>query len=626
MTTVTIKSMALENFKGIARMDRAFDCKRENVAAKNGSGKTTLMYAWYWVLGMDVPEVIPKLENQELHNLETKVTVALDVDGYEYRLCRTQTEEWKTNRATGIEEKHTNKSAYAIDDVEFTLTNYKAKLSALFGVSYDKLEMLTNKDYFNTDKPSKWTWTARRKELFDLTGATELVKGLADKSDYELIADDLKKGFSTSEIRKAKMNALKATSNDKDRNLTVIAEKQNDIAKYGAIDFAALEAQKAGYEAQITELNLLTIKAEESGETAQLRAKTDALIAERAQLVLADNNERIRLKNAVDGITLQKKRMERYAAELKSQRIDVEALFARLLDKRASKWQGDTVCPTCGQPLPTEKVEQAKRSFELMRAQDVQMLEERIAKGKTLNDGINAELKELRQNYEELQSDEGIALAELDNFTPNPRIAALDAEIPALKAQAAGVSAHTDAANNEALTVAKTRLSEIIEQLAYKRIIEDLRTRVEELKVLNRKMTDTEMVLKGAIAQLDAYVAEQVGLVTESINGLFDGGVSFALFSENYAGAESDLKETCVCMYAGKTYAAMSTGERFIANLRVVQALQKAYGVNLPLFCDNAECFTGEINDERQIVTLSAVPTVALENCIRVQKDNLTEV
>lgn len=137
MTTVTIKSMSLKNFKGFSKLDRVFDSKRENICAKNGSGKTTLMYAWWWALGFDVPDVIPTLDNQEIHNLETQVAVVLDVDGYEYRLCRTQTEEWKTNRATGIEEKHTNKSAYAIDDVEFTLKNYKEKLEGIFGVSND---------------------------------------------------------------------------------------------------------------------------------------------------------------------------------------------------------------------------------------------------------------------------------------------------------------------------------------------------------------------------------------------------------------------------------------------------------------------------------------------------------
>ena len=170
-------------------MDIAFESGFNIVAAKNGAGKTTLMYAWLWALGLDVPDVIPKIDNQELHNLETKVTAVISCGDYDYKLCRTQTEEWKTNRATGLEEKHTNKCTYSIDDVEFTFSVYKEKLAAWLGVGYAQIELLSNKDYFNTDKPPKWTWVARRKELFDLTGAAELLKGLSEKSDYELIAD-----------------------------------------------------------------------------------------------------------------------------------------------------------------------------------------------------------------------------------------------------------------------------------------------------------------------------------------------------------------------------------------------------------------------------------------------------
>jgi DNA repair exonuclease SbcCD ATPase subunit len=152
--------------------------------------------------------------------------------------------------------------------------------------------------------------------------------------------------------------------------------------------------------------------------------------------------------------------------------------------------------------------------------------------------------------------------------------------------------------------------------------VEDLKERVAELKEKNRELTDKEMVFKAAIKQLDAYVSEQVRLVTDTINGLFDDGVSFALFSENYAGAESELKETCVCMYNGKVYSSLSTGERFVANLKVTQALQRAYGVRLPLFCDNAECCTRGFSGEQQIITLLAVSDRELDNCIQVQKSN----
>lgn len=625
MTTVKIKSLSIANFKGVGRLDKAFDKRQETVRARNGAGKTTLMYAWQWVLGMDVPDVIPRIDNKELHNLETKVAAVITINDLEYKLSRTLTEEWKTNREKGIEEKHTNISAYKIDDVEFAATKYKDKLAQLFGVPYDKLEMFTNEDYFNSDRPPKWTWTARRKELFEISGAKELLEGLAEKSDYDLIRDDLRKGFSTAEIRKAKMKALKGCTDAKDRNMTLIEDKQADLSKYTSMNFAALEAQKAGYEAQITELNLILIKTENSGDKAQIKAKIDTLIRERTQLVMADANERARIKNVIDTAHFKLQLIANQGRELKSQIIDIADIEKRVSEKRALKWSGDTICPTCGQPLPEEKVMFARAEWENAVTSDVQALEEKKDKGQETNATIELRLYGLRSQYKELESEENLAIAELDNYVPNPRITALDAEISALKASNAyippddgGELVYAD------LLQSKTRLEEIQKQLAYKQVAADLKARVEQLKAENRQLTDQEMVHRAGIRALDAYVAEQVSLITDSINSLFGAGVSWALFTEQYAGAESELKETCVCMLDGKVYTSLSTGERFLANYEVVRALQASYGVSLPIFCDNAECFTGALTDvEQQVIMLCASAGEEIENCTQVQKETL---
>ena len=619
MQRIEIKSLSLQNFKGIAKMDMRFAHDRTDVAARNGSGKTTLMYAFWWVLGLDVPDVIPTIDNKEIHNLETSVTAVIKAD-YEYVLKRIQTEIWKVNRATGIEEKHSNECVYYIDDVEFTLRNYKEKLSALFGFPYDKLEMLTNKDYFNTDKAPKWTWQARRKELNDISGTAELLKGLTEKSKYCLIADDIRKGFATAEIRKAKMKALKGISDDKEHNITLIEDKQNDIAKYGAINFAALEAQKAGYEAKITEISLSIAKADEGGEQAQIAAKLSALVSEKTQLAVADQNERVRLKNVADTFTLKKHGIKNYAEDIKRRIVDIDELTRRLDEKQQLQWQGETICPTCGQALPSERIEEAKHQFGIAVETDIKNLKTQIEKGKATNDGIDTELIGLRKQYAEYESEESLALAELDNFTPNPRIAVLDGEIAVLQAMQSGAADNSTGVKKAELGELRAHLGEIQSQLAYKQVLADLKVRVEELKAANLELTDKEMTLKTTIQQLDAYVTESVSLVTDTINALFSSGVSFALFTENYAGAESELKETCVCMYNGKLYSSMSTGEQFIANLIVTQALQRAYGVNLPIFCDKAECFTEELIADQQIITLTAVKGKLLDNCICIKE------
>ncbi len=110
MKRVTIQRIEINNFKGIARLTRNFDAQREVIEAETGSGKTTIMYAWLWVLGADVPDVIPTFDNCEVHKLETSVEVTVLIDGLTYVLKRVQTEEWKINRDTECEEKTTNVS------------------------------------------------------------------------------------------------------------------------------------------------------------------------------------------------------------------------------------------------------------------------------------------------------------------------------------------------------------------------------------------------------------------------------------------------------------------------------------------------------------------------------------
>lgn len=602
-------------------MEMTFDSRRTDICARNGRGKSSLMYAWLWVLGMDVPDVIPAIDNKELHHLETKVTAIVVKDTSEYKLERTQSEEWKTNRVTGIEEKHGNLSTYSIDDIDFTLKVYKDKLSWLLGCSHDKLEMLTQKDYFNTDKPSKWTWTQRRKELNELTGTAELLKGLTHKSEYSLISDDLQKGFSATEIKKSKTKALKGISDEKDRNVTLIEDKQNDIAKYAAVDYGKLEILKDDYDKKITALSLTVAKADEADASAELDAKINALVSERTNLGIADHNEQQRLKNIVDGYTLKKAKVKNRAAELKSRKVNVEDLQRLIEEKKALTWNGATTCPTCGQELPSGVIEASKQRFEQAVTADIAKLTEQAVKGNKVNADIEDELKIFRKQYAELESDENIAFAELDNFESNPRIAALDAEIAALKARKSEMPTNTESSVKSELSELRAHLADIQSRLAYKGVMDGLKSRVEELKAANRELTDKEMILKNTIRQIDAYVAESVSLVTDTINAMFSNNVSFALFSENYAGAEAELKETCVCMYKGKVYSSMSGGEKFIANLEVVKALQRAYGVSLPLFCDEAECFTEELPEsEQQIIMLNATPDKVLDNCIYVQK------
>ena len=80
----TIKSIEIRNFKGIAYAKKDFDEILDILRAENGSGKSTFMYAFQWVLGHNVADVIPMINNKEIPNLEISVIVTLNINDYDY--------------------------------------------------------------------------------------------------------------------------------------------------------------------------------------------------------------------------------------------------------------------------------------------------------------------------------------------------------------------------------------------------------------------------------------------------------------------------------------------------------------------------------------------------------------
>ena len=77
--------------------------------------------------------------------------------------------------------------------------------------------------------------------------------------------------------------------------------------------------------------------------------------------------------------------------------------------------------------------------------------------------------------------------------------------------------------------------------------------------------------------------------MSDSINQMFDG-LTFKLFDMQINGG---IKECCEVTYDGVPYSDLNTGHRVVAGLEIIRALQRKFGVTVPVFVDNAE----SIND-----------------------------
>lgn len=615
---IVLNSIELQNFKGFAKASKFFGSEQETIAAENGQGKTTLRDAWFWLLGFNVNDIIPSRDNKEIPNLDIVVTAEVSITDTtgecKYTFSREQKEVRKTNKDTGIEEKVNNESSYFIDGTPFTLRNYKEKIAELFGVPYDKLQMLSQKEYFNTDNGEKWKWVNRRKELFELCKVDELLADMVNDERYSLIAGDIRKKYSTTEIKKAIAKELKGYAADKERNTILISDKQNEIAKYNGIDFVALETEKAGIESQITDAMVANAKTVVNEKLAKWQEGKAILTEQIFRIRAEDAHTRGELEAKISALnaelTKTQSRAESLKADMASAQSSVKSLEEEVAKLTASEWKGDTICPTCKQTLPAEVVEESKRNFEADRQSKIKSASELIDSKLDFLLTAKDTLAEYRETYANLRSQKTAYENQIAEIKTADKLAPLEEQLQEINAQIGACKAADAEANKKDVSAVveplKRRVSEINSLLGYKKIIAEFASRVDQLKELNRELTDREMTAKTKVRQLDEYVKEQVKTVTSTINSIFHNGVSFSLFSDLYAGSEHEIKEECICVLNGKTYNEMSYGERFFADLEVTKALQAQYGVSLPIFLDNAECFTGEVEAEQQLILLYA--------------------
>lgn len=90
-------------------------------------------------------------------------------------------------------------------------------------------------------------------------------------------------------------------------------------------------------------------------------------------------------------------------------------------------------------------------------------------------------------------------------------------------------------------------------------------------------------------------------------------------YIKKYIRTEKVVLKKIVFVFIIKRYSALSAGEKNIANLEVIKVLQDYYGVNLPIFSDNAESITIKYDMPSQIIELYAQKGKTLDNVVKIE-------
>lgn len=133
----------------------------------------------------------------------------------------------------------------------------------------------------------------------------------------------------------------------------------------------------------------------------------------------------------------------------------------------------------------------------------------------------------------------------------------------------------------------------------------------EELAMRERDILDIEQgrsslldkraMLQQSIDLCQEFIAYKCEQATKAINSMFDG-VTFELFRQNKTNDE--VKDCCDIFWQGVPYESLSYSTKFVIGLKIAQAFQKHYGVEVPLVVDNAESIDFDIDYKQQAIFL----------------------
>lgn len=602
-----------------------------DIFGANGAGKTTAFDAFTWLLfgkdskGRELSDDI-KTRSETDNGKDHSVEAVLLLDGGAHvKLKRVFHEKWTKKRGSATETFSGHDTDFFIDDVPAKKREYTERINDIMDEAHFKL--LTDSLYFK----NQLSWQERRKILLEICGDVSDETVIAAKEELTPLPEMLG-GKSIEDYRKM-LQAKRAKTNDELKKVPVrIDEVQRGLPAVEGIveeplrvEIQDLQKQKDDIARKLAELHAGGAIAEKKRQIAELEAR---------QIAVKNRYDREINKAALEK---QKKRGD-LETEIQRAESSVSILTGRMealqddieakgeaIRKTREEWHAENnktfaaeiedVCPTCGQTLPAEKVEEARKKaqadFNLKKSET---LAEITARGKSLA----AKLQEYGDELARLQGEaEG----------KQERIQSMKEALAALTATEEGIADYTkDAAYMSAEQEKERVVSEIealakgVESEAYQLETErkaldlDIAAREEKLARLQAHRTGLKRIeelqeeqknlaaafeeMEHALYLTDLFIKTKVEMLDERINSKFRIA-QFRLFETQVNGGVS---ECCDVLYDG--VARMSNSQEIKVGLDIIQTLSEYYDTTTPIFVDNCESVTELPEMDGQIIRL----------------------
>lgn len=637
-------SLELTNFKNIKHFVLEADGEDKNIYGKNGVGKTTLADAYYWLLTDkssldkkldDDIKIADKLTGNPIKDggVEHTVSGVLELDnGRQVTLSKIYKEKWTKQNGRADKEFSGHVTDYLIDGVNRSKKEYTQYITDNI-CSIDVLKMVSSTVFFNS-----MAWEKQREILLGICG---------DISDHDVIASDerlaqlpiilqgksINDFIDTAHARKKKINSeldkIPVRIDETTKQLDELGElpsrevldielkdlhQQQDRAR-GQISSIQNGSEVKRISNKIDEINnkITAIKnADKLEKETQLMAIKREYFSKKSTLDTIKNNIRV----SKDMIEENNKTKQENTDKLSDLRSEYTKIFKSVFDEKQA------ICPTCGQVLPQEKIDEAIKNFNTNRANSLKQINETGKKLSIKNKEIDDQKEALEERIKSLESHQEDFTAQLQNLTvcieklensSEPSSNYIDSEeYKNLRSELTGLNKDLNdiqtgniskiSSLNSTVTQLDLDINSRMEKLALITQAEKFKKRIEELKAQHKRLGAEFETLEQQLNLVQLFITNKVHMLSGKINTKF----SFARFKLFKRQNNGGIKECCEAITAnGAPYnSAMSNGERVKISIDICATLAGHYGVNLPIFVDNAESVTGMQDIDAQKILL----------------------
>lgn len=641
MKQVTLKSLTFVNFKGEKERTTNFNADVTTISGGNGLGKSRHFDAFIWLLfGKDTKdrkdyEVKTRIDGQELHNVECSVSGVIVVDGEEITLKRAFVEDWVKPRGQVERVFKGNHTECWWNETPVKVGEYAKRIEAIIDSSVFK--MITNPAFFvNMD------WKLQREQLFQLAGTITDAEIASQKPEFALLLDKISgKSFADfkAEIaakKKRLKGELEQIQPKIDQTHKLMPENEDfhaiemeieradreiaDIDKAIADVSAAIRKQYDNEQAKQKKVNSLKSECQQIIFKAKEEAQNAAFEANSKRRELESNikDKKRELESVKKDITNGQVEIERIHRDINKLKEEQDGIRNEWYKENAKQYEGETICPHCGQELPESMLSHAREVFNKAQAEKCNEISE---KGKNLGirikeheakvESIKASIEDSKKQSESLNKElealktsiAGIPVVDVAAVIPEniPEWVAKQKEIADIEATIStdNSGADTTELQNQKAEWGKTR-DGLKERLAKRDAIARAEKEISRLEENGKNLAQQIADVEREEYTIEQFTKTKIDECEKRINAMFKH-VAFRLYDYTFDG---NAIETCIPLVKGVPYGSANTAGQVNAGLDIINTLCRHYGICAPIFIDGRESVNEIIPTESQIINL----------------------